>query len=326
MAQTIPALAALGASKTGLTIGYRILNLNRTTATAFTTTNVAESAVDGTYYVSGGISAPDAGGYIVWGESGTDYAEAPIEPAPPTSTALRAQMDASILAYDPPTKAELDSAVSPLMTTAGYTTPPSLVSIRAEVDDALVDYDPPTKAEMDTAIDAIPTAAEINALLVAEHGDDGWGGVNATFDMPDYLENTVDGYASGTAGNALARLFEPGELTVVSPIIENSVISVFRGDDYLASEGRAIDFTGTSAWPDLTGATVTFECAPITAGVNEIEWSASVIAGDPVQVRVEATSTQTNELSRSGYVFYVRAVLASLSVVTLATGRLVVRN
>lgn len=81
MSQTVPATAQLGPGKTGLAIGYRVLNLNRTTYSAFTTTNVAEApASSGTYNVSGGIIAPDAGGYVIFGISGTDYAEGTIDP------------------------------------------------------------------------------------------------------------------------------------------------------------------------------------------------------------------------------------------------------
>lgn len=97
MTQTVPAAFVLGSSKTGLTIGYRVLNADRTTYSAFTTTGVSETGVSGTYAVSGGVVVPDAGGYIVAGESGTDYAEAPVDPkplpatdytTPPTTTAI----------------------------------------------------------------------------------------------------------------------------------------------------------------------------------------------------------------------------------------------
>lgn len=80
MAQTVPATVVLGPGMTGLAIGYRILTLARATHSAFTTTNVAETSTAGTYAVTGGVSAPDAGGYIVWGVSGTDYAEGNIDP------------------------------------------------------------------------------------------------------------------------------------------------------------------------------------------------------------------------------------------------------
>lgn len=81
MTQTCPATAVLGPGKTGLTIGYRVLNLDGTTYSAFSTTGVAETSTAGTYRVAGGIVAPLAGGYIVWGVVGTDYAEATVESA-----------------------------------------------------------------------------------------------------------------------------------------------------------------------------------------------------------------------------------------------------
>ena len=143
MTQTVPATAQLGPGKTGLAIGYRVLNLDGTTYAAFSTTGVAETSVAGTYRKTGGVVCPDAGAYIVWGVSGTDYAEATVEStavnvtlwngaavgaAPATvadlpsepldATATQAAAAAALAAYDPPTKAELDAAVAPLATSA----------------------------------------------------------------------------------------------------------------------------------------------------------------------------------------------------------------
>ena len=81
MTQTVPATAVLGPGKTGLTIGYRVLNLDGTTYAAFSTTGVTETSAAGTYRKTGGVVAPRAGGYIVWGEAATDYAEDEISPA-----------------------------------------------------------------------------------------------------------------------------------------------------------------------------------------------------------------------------------------------------
>jgi hypothetical protein len=81
MTQTVPATCVLGPGKTGLTIGLRVLNLDGTTYSAFSTTGVAETSTAGTYRKADGVEAPDAGGYVVWGVNGTDYAEAPIPPA-----------------------------------------------------------------------------------------------------------------------------------------------------------------------------------------------------------------------------------------------------
>lgn len=79
MTQTVPATCVLGPGKTGLTIGLRVLNLDGTTYAAFATTNVAETSIAGTYRKAGGVVVPAAGGYIVWGVSGTDLAEATVE-------------------------------------------------------------------------------------------------------------------------------------------------------------------------------------------------------------------------------------------------------
>lgn len=80
MTQTVPATAALGPGKTGLTIGLRVLNLDGTEYAAFSTTGVSETSTLGTYRKASGVACPDAGAYIVWGVSGTDYAEATVEP------------------------------------------------------------------------------------------------------------------------------------------------------------------------------------------------------------------------------------------------------
>jgi len=82
MSQTVAAIAVLGPGKTGLTIGYRVLNLDGTQYSAFTTTGVSETSVPGTYRVANGVIVPDAGGHIVFGVSGTDYAEATVSQAP----------------------------------------------------------------------------------------------------------------------------------------------------------------------------------------------------------------------------------------------------
>ena len=79
MTQTVPATAVLGPGKTGLAIGLRVLNLDGTVYSAFSTTDVAETSTAGTYRKANGVVAPLAGGYIVWGTALVDYAEATVE-------------------------------------------------------------------------------------------------------------------------------------------------------------------------------------------------------------------------------------------------------
>ena len=92
MTQIVPLVATLGPLNTGLTIGYRVLNLDRTTYSVFTVTGVSESTVLGTYFASGGVTVPTAGAYVVVGTSGTDMAELPVGP-------LQSPVGAGLLTY-----------------------------------------------------------------------------------------------------------------------------------------------------------------------------------------------------------------------------------
>lgn len=68
--------AALGAGKSGLTVGYRVLDAAGVVVIAFTTTGVVETGVPGSYTVNGGIDvSAQTAGRVVFGESGDDLAE-----------------------------------------------------------------------------------------------------------------------------------------------------------------------------------------------------------------------------------------------------------
>lgn len=150
MSQTIPGTFILGPSKTGLAIGYRVLNLDRTTYSAFSTSGVSESAIAGTYYKASGIVAPDAGGYVVVGVSGTDYAEGEILPAVPTVAAIQSGLATS----------------SALMTVDGNVT-----AIKAKTDN--LPTDPADESLLEAAITAATsglstlTTSDIDARLDA---------------------------------------------------------------------------------------------------------------------------------------------------------------
>ena len=94
--RVIPMTVSLGASKTALAIGYRILNLDGTTFSAFTTSGVSEDAtILGTYSVANGVTVPEAGCTMVFGTSGTDIFRFPIAPVAPTVALIRAEMDSN---------------------------------------------------------------------------------------------------------------------------------------------------------------------------------------------------------------------------------------
>jgi hypothetical protein len=79
-----------------LTIGYRVLNADRTVYSAFTTDDVSETGVAGTYSVAGLVTVPTAGGHIVWGTALADLVETTVEPANYATAAALAVIDANV--------------------------------------------------------------------------------------------------------------------------------------------------------------------------------------------------------------------------------------
>lgn len=97
MTQRIPADARLGRTRTKQNIGYRILYLSREEFSPFTVERVGETGIAGWYAVAGGVDAPAAGGYIVWGLETQDIAEEDIKPVPAdTSTSLLNRIQAML--------------------------------------------------------------------------------------------------------------------------------------------------------------------------------------------------------------------------------------
>lgn len=81
MSYILPTGCTLGSSKTGLAIGYRLVDIDGVEVNAFTTTNVVETSVPGNYTVDGGITMPDGfEGRIEFGTSGTKMADLWIGP------------------------------------------------------------------------------------------------------------------------------------------------------------------------------------------------------------------------------------------------------
>jgi hypothetical protein len=81
MTQRVPADARLGRTNANKVIGYRIIHLDRSLFASWTAAQ--ETTIPGHYTAVGGVAAPDAGGYIVWGTEAEDLAETGIEPVQP---------------------------------------------------------------------------------------------------------------------------------------------------------------------------------------------------------------------------------------------------
>jgi len=113
-------------------------------------------------------------------------------------------------------------------------------------------------------------------------------------------------------------------VTVSAPVASGGQLLVLvRGDDYLAADGLACEWA-SSAWPDLTDATIDFTARDKNTGAIVIETVGVVdTAGSGEQiVTVDLTTAQTRALSigTRRYLFDVQATLASGSIVTLSRG------
>jgi hypothetical protein len=103
---------------------------------------------------------------------------------------------------------------------------------------------------------------------------------------------------------------------VADPIRQD--VTVVRGDDYFAADGRALEWV-SSGWPDLTTAAVLFSAR--TAGHEYHEFGSVVAPTAPATVRVEPDAAETAALlPNQAYEYHVRATLASGHVATLARG------
>ena len=201
MTQLVPATCVLGPGMTGLTIGLRVLNLDGTTYAAFATTGVAETSTAGTYRKAGGVVAPLAGGYIVWGTALVDYAEATVESA---SANVTMQQGVAVAAADADGNVPVDvklwkgtapsdlvsgevpgklssssgqiianatkllpDAGMPAIGSVAYILPllPTEADVQAAATAALEAYDPPTMAELTSAVAPLALEATAQAIL-----------------------------------------------------------------------------------------------------------------------------------------------------------------
>jgi hypothetical protein len=123
-------------------------------------------------------------------------------------------------------------------------------------------------------------------------------------------------YESGMAGGVLGRLAST-QVTVVSPVSAASVVTLVFGDDYLAADGRSLDFS-SAAWPTLTGATVRMRIKAAT-----LTTITGVVLGAQ-SVRFELPKATVETLGRGTYEYDIEATLANTHVATLVAGKLTV--
>lgn len=113
-------------------------------------------------------------------------------------------------------------------------------------------------------------------------------------------------------------------VTLASPISDDGDITLYQGNGYVAVLSRQLSWS-SAAWPNLTGATITFRAEhTITRTVAITESGDVVIAtGDDKQVSVELDGDATNDLTAGEYVYQVEADISG-DIVTLAAGDLLI--
>jgi len=263
MTQTVPATAVLGPGMTGLTIGLRVLNLDGTEYAAFSTTSVAETSTAGTYRKAGGVVAPLAGGYIVWGTALVDYAEATVESASANVTYW-----AGVAAGAMPAKvADLPAAA------------PTAAVVRAEIDansvrlaaiQAKTDNLPSDPADQSTVEAAITAAtsplATAAALAVVDANVDAVKLITDTLDV-----SAVTQVAASNAGHltiTAARTFNEPVTGLTIPATWVTALWTLKADASRADTAALVQLreTNPAALTDglvrLNGAAV---ASPLTA-------------------------------------------------------------
>lgn len=147
----------------------------------------------------------------------------------------------------------------------------------------------------------------------------------------DYLTSAIT--TAGSIGKYLLEklaLIVSGSVTVSSPVnADGTCMEIVQGDDYYASEDRAIDWT-SSDWPNLDSLGVSVVWSAIneqdstdTATVAMTIVSAGV---DEQTVRLELPASTTNDLAigTARYKYDVEATLANGHKVTLVIGYMTV--
>ncbi|MFB3816139.1 MAG: hypothetical protein ACE147_00630 [Candidatus Methylomirabilales bacterium] len=245
--------------------------------------------------------------------------------------------NATIAAIAAAITTNLDVAISTRLAAAGYTAPDSAATIAAAVwasgvrtltsfgtlvaDLAAAVWAYVTRSLTDKvgfAPSATQNASAVLDVSAADHKVPGTVGakINQAGSAADPLENLVPGsYTAGTAGAALGRIGS-GQIVTSSPVASSGAVTIVRGNDYAAADGRALTWTDAGGtWPNLTGATVRLRVAGLSVTGTVVQ------ATGPGIVRVELTAEQTAaQTPRVRAPYDLEATLSSGRVVTLVRG------
>jgi hypothetical protein len=171
----------------------------------------------------------------------------------------------------------------------------------------------------------LATAAAISDLQT--HGDANWGGSAPTVEE---IRAEIDANSTQLARIAnKTDLITSGNFTVIAPLDPlTGDLTLVRGDDYTLGSGRALPTWSSDDWTvyDLLHSEAVMFLARTRYGDMIYETEATVLTA--TSVRIQLTSAETSDFSvgRDAYSFDLQAILATGDVVTLAQGKITVRE
>ncbi|MBM3216243.1 hypothetical protein FJZ36_15175 [Candidatus Poribacteria bacterium] len=281
-----------------------------------------------------GYTAPDNSG-ITAVKAKTDKLNFNSDATPLVLSDVRDVNDAAVTSV-----ADFKADVSALALEASVQAVPTVAEIRTELDTNSAKLDATVSsrsshsaADVVTAMDG--TSAKLDVAVSSRLADADYTAPDSAADIADAVhDEALSGHvAAGSTGAALNRLgaiqtrtdmIGVASVTIRSPLVTGSAVSLVRGDDYAADDGRSLDFTFENA-PDLTGATITFSARTAYGESHSFAIEAEVLSAD--EVRVELTSEDTEVLlpGVERYRFDIQAELdGTARVVTLVAGKITV--
>lgn len=133
------------------------------------------------------------------------------------------------------------------------------------------------------------------------------------------LDTQLDAIAART------DLIGTGEAVVVSPVASSGGIDIVIGSSYYDADSRALTWTDSgSAWPSLTGGSISLELWLPGASAAALTVAGTVV--DANTARVELTIAQTATLSPRAYGMLLKATLSNTHVVVLVRDKARVTN
>lgn len=151
----------------------------------------------------------------------------------------------------------------------------------------------------------------------------GSGGGDATAENQTTIISHLTGIKGGgwsASTDTLEKIrdsLRTASITITGPVTSTGRVSVIKGDDYSADDGRSLDWTSAS-WPTLTSGSATIYL--YTPGETSASYTYSLTIIDAATVRLELTANQTSSMSARNYIYEIIAVLSNGHTVTLVQG------